>query len=577
MLIKNFKIITLLSLLAVLISACQSLKEEAVQSSPVVIVPNKSNLPPQKANVGIGLNGIADWSTQLPFINHFKTSRAWITQCLNSEPDCQGKWSTEENKLLNLDENGWVKSLPKPEDPQEYTRVSTLLFRDIPNKFRGGKYLVLYDGEGTLEYKFAAKKIPSESKPGRDVIEVDSSSGGGILLTITATDPKNNGNYIRNIKVIEAKNEKLFNQGEIFNPLFLEKIKAFTTLRFMDWMQTNNSEQIEWSDRPTPNISSYALKGASVETMIALGNKLNKDVWFNIPHQATDEYMTKFAQLVKAKLNPKLKIYIEYSNEVWNWQFKQAKYSLAQGKAKWNQEGNAYMQWYGMRTAQMCDIWKKEFGDQKNRVICVISTQTAYKGREKPLLDCPLWVKEGNKPCYQHGIDAYAITGYFSGALGHSDNESKVKSWLNESDGGFNKAIEQLKTGKLLQGKTKDSLPDLFDLFTYHRQVAQERGLQLVAYEGGQHIVAVGKVQENEQLNNFFMELNRRPEMYDLYTEVLNNWEKTGGGLFMHFVDIGQPSKHGSWGSLEYLDQKESPKYNALMDFIRNHHLSKNN
>jgi hypothetical protein len=93
----------------------------------------------------------------------------------------------------------------------------------------------------------------------------------------------------------------------------------------------------------------------------------------------------------------------------------------------------------------------------------------------------------------------------------------------------------------------------------------------LVAYEGGQHIVGNKKVKNNKDLNNFFIELNRRPEMYDLYTELLNDWEKSGGGLFMHFVDIGKPSKHGSWGALEYVEQKESPKYNALIDFIRNH------
>ena len=37
------------------------------------------------------------------------------------------------------------------------------------------------------------------------------------------------------------------------------------------------------------------------------------------------------------------------------------------------------------------------------------------------------------------------------------------------------------------------------------------------------------KVKNNEELNNFFIELNRRPEMYDLYTELLNGWEKAGG------------------------------------------------
>jgi hypothetical protein len=40
------------------------------------------------------------------------------------------------------------------------------------------------------------------------------------------------------------------------------------------------------------------------------------------------------------------------------------------------------------------------------------------------------------------------------------------------------------------------------------------------------------KVKNNEELNNFFIELNRRPEMYDLYTELLNDWEKAGGLIY---------------------------------------------
>jgi len=75
-------------------------------------------------------------------------------------------------------------------------------------------------------------------------------------------------------------------------------------------------------------------------------------------------------------------------------------------------------------------------------------------------------------------------------------------------------------------------------------------------------------VENNEKLTKFFMELNRRPEMYDIYTQLLNSWKQAGGSLFMHFVDVGGFSKWGSWGALEYVEQKGSPKYDALMDFI---------
>jgi hypothetical protein len=56
--------------------------------------------------------------------------------------------------------------------------------------------------------------------------------------------------------------------------------------------------------------------------------------------------------------------------------------------------------------------------------------------------------------------------------------------------------------------------------------------------------------------------------MYDIYLQALNDWKESGGTLFMQFVDVSQPSKWGSWGALEYVEQNGSPKYNALMKFI---------
>ena len=139
---------------------------------------------------------------------------------------------------------------------------------------------------------------------------------------------------------------------------------------------------------------------------------------------------------------------MEFSNEVWNGLFKQAKYASAQAKKRWRKEGNARIDWYGMRTAQMCDIWKEIFKEEKPRVICVMSTQTAWEGLEKNALDCLLWVAEGNKPCYKHGITAYGITGYFSGRF--NGYPKVIKSWLDEPDGDFQYALEHIKFGTKL-------------------------------------------------------------------------------------------------------------------------------
>lgn len=517
--------------------------------------------------LGTNLASIVDWSPQLALIDGFKAARRWITQC-SPDLDCSTVWDTEEYDQLDLDPQGWVRSLPAPEDAPRYNQVSTLLYRGI-DRYPGGTYVVLYRGEGIIDYQFDAKKDESQSRPGRDIINVTPSEGG-ILLTIRQTDPKKTGNYIRDIHVIPIEYENTY-ESEIFNPLFIERIKKFGTLRFMDWMQTNNSTQQEWQNRPRLEDATYAEKGVPLELMLELANRLRVHPWFNMPHQATDDYMRNFAQMVKETLDPDLKVYVEFSNEAWNWMFEQAQYSLRQGHARWGEDkGDAFMQWYGMRTAQMSDIWKQVFDNQRNRVISVISTQTAWLGLETSALDCSLWVAEGNKPCFQHQIDAYAITGYFAGNLSDEDNRSMVEAWADQGDEGVEKALNQLKQGGVLENQSwDDSVVGAISRFEYHQQVAKAKNLQLIVYEGGQHLVN----SNSPKLTDFFIALNRNPKMYDLYQQLLEGWKQFGGGLFVNFSDIYQPGKWGSWGVLEHVDQAHSPKYDALIDFIQQNQL----
>ncbi len=515
-------------------------------------------------SLGIGLNSVTDYSPELPFLDLFKTSRAWITQSSSA-------WDTGETRQLDLDENGWVRSLPDPNQPgaPSYTQAGTLMLRDIPNAYPAGRYVVLYDGVGSIDYGLAARKIDGASVPGRDVIEVDA-SGGGINLRISQTDPQKTGDYIRNIRVYQEADLPLVELGLTFNPAFLQKVKEFSTLRFMDWMRTNGSSQQDWGQRSTANDASWASNdGVPVEAMVELANQTGVSPWFNMPHQANDDYIRYFAEYVRDHLDPNLTVYVEFSNEVWNWMFPQSHYAVQQAIDRWGDVEGGWMQWYGMRTAQMSQIWKSTFDTQASRVKAVMSTQTGWQGLENYLLDTPAWVAEGNQPAWQY-VDAYAITGYFAGGLGLAENAETVKSWLTDPDGGFAKAFQQLRQGGLLPGQ--DSVLDTIASFQYHSAVAQSHGLQLVAYEGGQHIVNFGTISNNAAddaaLTNFFIELNRRPEMQQLYAELLEGWKAAGGTLFNHFVDVAQSTRYGSWGALENLNQTSTPKYDALMNFI---------
>jgi hypothetical protein len=524
-----------------------------------------TSYPNASSPLGINLAGVTYYSTELPFLDAFKSSGSWLTQCQKKDPDCTNSWNTKEGKLLDLDRHGWVKSLPAPEDSPVYTRVSTLLFRDMKDRYPSGKYVVLYDGKGTIEYGFAAKKI--KSTPGRDAIQVDAGKNNGILISITSTDPQKNGNYIRNIRVVKAEDEKQLAK-QTFNPKFIEKIKNFRAIRFMDWMNTNKSKQKTWSDRPLPEMASYQGKGVPIEVMVSLSNRIKADPWFNMPHMADDEYIANFAKQVKSTLDPQLKIYVEYSNEVWNGQFPQYKWVAQQAAKQWpasEYKENDYTKvanWHGKRTAQICNIWKQAFGDSSDRIVCVLGIQAASEWQAKHALDCPLW-KE--KPCYQQGIDAMAIAPYFAGGLGSSKTESQVEKWT------LDQLFEELKQGGVLTAKKpKGAVDKSFDIMKKNFRLAQKRNLRMLAYEGGQHLVGVKKVVGNQAITDLFTAANKDPRMYDLYTDYLNKWKSSGGELLMQFSSAGSYGKWGSWGALEYINQNDSPKYKALIDFQNN-------
>ncbi len=148
--------------------------------------------------------------------------------------------------------------------------------------------------------------------------------------------------------------------GELFGAEYKSFLSYFTGIRFMDYLATNGNRQANWTDRVTPAQATqyqptggygWQGKGASWEYLVALANETGKDVWINIPVYASDDYVTKLAQLfaygsdgtnpytgpqanpVYAPLNSNLKVYIEYSNELWNTSFPQYDSNVALAEA----------------------------------------------------------------------------------------------------------------------------------------------------------------------------------------------------------------------------------------------------
>src|SRR4029450_936985 len=54
------------------------------------------------------------------------------------------------------------------------------------------------------------------------------------------------------------------------------------------------------------------------EYAIQFWNETDKDAWVNIPFPADDNYVFQLATLLKNNLEPGRKLYVEFSNELWN-------------------------------------------------------------------------------------------------------------------------------------------------------------------------------------------------------------------------------------------------------------------
>jgi hypothetical protein len=561
-----------------------ALPEEA-PAAPVAVAPAAAGgedppfpafAPITNTHLALGLAGINDWSVEQPFLDVMKTARPWIGHL----PGQFGGWEEADlAKAGALDAQGWPTKIPP-----EITAISTLILTDLPADALGvaGRYLLRYHGKATIKVEGRAQVVSASE----GAIAFDYTPGdGAVFINITAIDA---ANPIRQISVVRAARAGLLDQGLIFNPDWLARIRGVRGIRFMDWMATNNSTLSEVGDRPLPEDYSYARKGVPVEVMVALANELLADAWFNMPHLATDEFVRKYAEVVHDQLKPALHAQVEFSNEVWNWQFAQAKWAEEAGKTRWGQE-HAWVQYYAMRAAEVAGIWADVFKDAPERLVRIVAVQTGWLGLESQILDAPLLVAEGGK-APAGSFDAYAVTGYFSGMLGADQKFVAVKGWLQQSEAAARDqaalnglkgaeaeafvaahrydladklAAQELRDGSVTGDKSDSLAYVLGEVLPYHAAVAADRGLKLMMYEGGSHVVGFGNQMEDATLTAFFTHLNFTPEMGALYAELLAGWQLQSDQPFNAFVDIYRPGKWGSWGALRHLGD-DNPRWQAL-------------
>ncbi|MCK9685869.1 hypothetical protein [Scleromatobacter humisilvae] len=566
-----------------------------------------------KSSLGLNLGTLDYYSPSMPTIDLMKKGSAWLTQC---NPYVAGStcknltggasaFDTLEEASIDLDADGWPRSLPASDDAtHKFRSVATIILSG--GWQQAGEYIVRYDGAGTLSYNGVATKNASKSTAGRDVIQVVNTSAAGLTLSITATTP---GNYLRNVRVYPpggaCANDlttyaasaaactgatgayvpfENFPSTSIWHPMLLAELKGFRTARFMDWMRTNTSTVSDWSQRTVATWRSWNTPaGVPIEKIVALANAAGIDPWVNVPTHATDDYVAQFAKVLHQQLSPTQSVNVEYSNEPWNYSFTGTNWMYAQGQAAWPAEVAAktspftlQANWYANRLVQVCNIIKNEFGADKSRVRCIANTQAASVGSATAVLNCTVAAKTLGRACGK-SIDVLSIAPYFGGYISATKLRPTVASWYTTTDGGLAALFSEIMGSEAPTAAVAPlavagsnvatgSLAQIKSWMVANKAVADQFHIPLWAYEGGQGL-APPAGDTDATLVTLFTNANRDPRMAAAYARMLSDWQAAGGQTFALYADIGTPSKYGMWGLKETVFDTNSVKWTAVTKF----------
>lgn len=338
----------------------------------------------------------------------------------------------------------------------------------------------------------------------------------------------------------------------LFTREFLDHIAPFKVVRLMDWLRTNNHPVSHWSMRSTDATTHYASdKGVPWEHAIELARVAGKDLWINIPGQADDDYVRNLATLLRERLPAETKLYVEYSNEVWNSMFSQTRENLAAAVREIETDPASQLNYDGknnkdlwrfrripQRGKEISDIFRAVFGDaaMMTRVRPIYAVQIVNTYATGLALDYMAKV---------HGPPSryfYAIAGapyYNMGPVQRDEN---------------------LSTDQVLAAMS-DSIDAMTKISHMEKNLALARWYQLpfVAYEGGADTFGPGSLTAKKAAA-------LDPRMEGLCRRHLDNWYANGGGLFMWFMaGAGKwDTPYGTWELTPDLAITDTPKIRCL-------------
>ena len=190
-------------------------------------------------------------------------------------------------------------------------------------------------------------------------------------------------------------------------------------------------------------------------------------------------------------------------------------------------------------------IWKDVFGDEAEaRLSNVIGTQAVNPWVTERIMEAEIWreVDPENFVEPAEVFDALAVTTYFGGSTLKGDLRQELLGAIKAPDIDATLFLFE----KLQDPNYAQSIPDIAKSLAAQAEVSKHYGLELVAYEGGQHVHHAAQGLSGDDLttlNEFMIEFVRSPEMAELYRLSWESWAEVSDGAYMQFGDMTKPSK----------------------------------
>lgn len=253
----------------------------SIRGAGILFSPAGAAPPPVLNPLGAGLNGAFQYSTAFPFVNALNNQRQWTTS--NA-----GTFDTLEEAYVALDSDGYPTSLtasPIPAGGQKYTYLQLLLYNALftgapprtppntPTPYYSGGYTFAFQGSfgikmlATTDVDFSSMSVTQNAGSitlagngtgangltGATNCQITSTLAAGQtgVITFNVVAPTNGitlqlnaitaGNYFKAAYLGLTANYSAWQGGQLLNPDWITAHVNFKCLRFMDWMQTNNS------------------------------------------------------------------------------------------------------------------------------------------------------------------------------------------------------------------------------------------------------------------------------------------------------------------------------------------------